>query len=69
MKLGYARISKADGSTTLDLQVDAPAAAGVAPEHLYQDEAPGKRDDDVFAGFPQPVSLAEHRVGLADTRC
>ncbi len=45
MNLGYARISKADGSQTLDLQVDALAAAGVAPEHLYQDEASGKRDD------------------------
>jgi DNA invertase Pin-like site-specific DNA recombinase len=45
MKLGYARISKADGSQTLDLQMDALAAAGVAPEHLYQDEASGKRDD------------------------
>jgi len=45
MKLGYARISKADGSQTLDLQVDALAAAGVVPEHLYRDEASGKRDD------------------------
>jgi DNA invertase Pin-like site-specific DNA recombinase len=45
MKLGYARISKADGSQTLDLQVDALAAAGVAPEHVYRDEASGKRDD------------------------
>lgn len=45
MKLGYARISKADGSQTLDLQIDALAAAGVAPEHVYQDEASGKRDD------------------------
>jgi DNA invertase Pin-like site-specific DNA recombinase len=45
MKLGYALISKADGSQTLDLQVDALAAAGVAPEHVYRDEASGKRDD------------------------
>jgi len=45
MKLGYARISKADGSQTLDLQIDALVAAGVAPEHVYQDEASGKRDD------------------------
>ena len=45
MNLGYARISKADGSQTLDLQIDALAAAGVAPDHLYQDEASGKRDD------------------------
>ncbi|MBC7281958.1 recombinase family protein [Hoeflea sp.] len=45
MNLGYARISKADGSQTLDLQIDALAAVGVAPDHLYQDEASGKRDD------------------------
>jgi DNA invertase Pin-like site-specific DNA recombinase len=45
MNLGYARISKADGSQTLDLQIDALTAAGVAQEHLYQDEASGKRDD------------------------
>lgn len=45
MKLGYARISKADGSQTLDLQMDALAVAGVTPEHVYKDEASGKRDD------------------------
>lgn len=45
MKLGYARISKADGSQTLDLQIDALTAVGVVPDHLYQDEASGKRDD------------------------
>jgi predicted site-specific integrase-resolvase len=48
MKLGYARISKADGSQTLDLQIDALAAAGVAPEHLYQDEASGMRTRKPF---------------------
>src|SRR3546814_5414888 len=45
MNLGDARIAKADGSQTLDLQIDALTAAGVAQEHLYQDEASGKRDD------------------------
>ncbi len=45
MKLGYARISKADGSQTLNLQLDALLAAGVAPEQIYTDEASGKRDD------------------------
>ena len=45
MNLGYARISKAAGSQTLDLQLDALAAAGVTREHVYQDEASGKRDD------------------------
>lgn len=39
MKLGYARISKADGSQSLDLQMDALAAADVALDHIYKDEA------------------------------
>lgn len=45
MKLGYARISKADGSQALDLQLDALTAADVAPDHVYKDQASGKRDD------------------------
>jgi DNA invertase Pin-like site-specific DNA recombinase len=45
MKLGYARISKSDGSQTLDLQLDALAAAGLTPGNIYQDEASGKCDD------------------------
>src|SRR5215212_6413989 len=38
------RVSKADGSQTLDLQRDALLAAGVEPGHLYEDQASGKRD-------------------------
>ncbi|EFO28790.1 resolvase domain-containing protein [Roseibium sp. TrichSKD4] len=45
MKLGYARISKADGSQTLDLQLDALANADVAPDQVYKDEASGKKDN------------------------
>jgi DNA invertase Pin-like site-specific DNA recombinase len=45
MLIGYARISKADGSQSLDLQRDALAAAGVAPERVYEDRASGARDD------------------------
>ncbi|GBR49580.1 recombinase family protein [Neokomagataea thailandica] len=45
MKLGYARISKADGSQVLDLQIDALTAADVEPDHIYTDETSGKRDD------------------------
>jgi len=45
MLIGYARVSKADGSQVLDLQRDALAAAGVAPERLYEDLASGRRDD------------------------
>ena len=45
MKLGYARISKADGSQTLDLQIDALMDADVCPNHIYKDEASGKKDN------------------------
>ena len=44
MLIGYARVSKADGSQSLDPQRDALIAAGVAPEAIYEDEASGKRD-------------------------
>ena len=44
MLIGYARVSKADGSQILDLQVDALRAAGVASEQIYQDEASGTLD-------------------------
>ncbi|WP_343529088.1 recombinase family protein [Sphingomonas sp.] len=46
MLIGYARVSKADGSQVIDLQRDALARAGVDLEHhLYTDAASGKRDD------------------------
>jgi DNA invertase Pin-like site-specific DNA recombinase len=45
MLIGYARVSKTDGSQVLDLQRDALTAAGVSAAHLYSDEASGKRDD------------------------
>jgi DNA invertase Pin-like site-specific DNA recombinase len=45
MEIGYMRVSKADGSQTVDLQRDALVTAGIKPEHLYQDLASGRRDD------------------------
>ncbi len=45
MLIGYARVSKADGSQKTDLQKDALIAEGVKEEHIYQDCASGKRDD------------------------
>lgn len=45
MLIGYARVSKADGSQLLDLQHDALIDAGIAPEHIYSDQTSGKRDD------------------------
>lgn len=45
MLIGYARVSKADGSQSLDLQRDALIAAGVDEARIYTDDASGKRDD------------------------
>ena len=43
--IGYARVSKADGSQPLDLQRDALRAEGVDAGHVYHDVASGVRDD------------------------
>ena len=44
--LGYARVSKADGSQSLDLQREALRAEGIDdPANLYHDFASGGRDD------------------------
>lgn len=43
--IGYARVSKADGSQVHDLQRDALANAGVHADHVYEDTASGKKDD------------------------
>ncbi|MBN2689472.1 MAG: recombinase family protein [Gammaproteobacteria bacterium] len=44
MLIGYARVSKSDGSQTLDLQQDALIKAGVEPEYIYKDLASGRKD-------------------------
>lgn len=44
MLLGYARISKADGNQTIDLQRDALATAGVGESHIYKDKMSGRHD-------------------------
>ncbi|WP_182523045.1 recombinase family protein [Ochrobactrum sp. RH2CCR150] len=45
MLIGYGRISKADGSQSLDLQHDALSAAGVDHQNIYEDRASGSRED------------------------
>lgn len=45
MLVGYARVSKADGSQSLDLQRDAFRDAAVSNKHIYDDFASGKKDD------------------------
>jgi DNA invertase Pin-like site-specific DNA recombinase len=45
MLVGYVRVSKANGSQSLDLQRDALIEAGVEPDAIYDDHASGKLDD------------------------
>jgi DNA invertase Pin-like site-specific DNA recombinase len=45
MLIGYMRVSKSDGTQTLDLQRNALLTAGVAPERIYADRASGRKDD------------------------
>ena len=47
MLIGYARISKSDGSQVLDLQKDALIEAGVKADSIYEDQVSGKKDDRV----------------------
>jgi DNA invertase Pin-like site-specific DNA recombinase len=44
MLIGYMRVSKSDGSQTMDLQCDALIAAGVDPAQIYEDRASGRLD-------------------------
>lgn len=44
MLIGYARVSKADGSQVFDLQRDALVKAGVEEQRIYHDQASGKLD-------------------------
>lgn len=45
MYIGYARISKADESQVLDLQIDALIEAGVGKENIYTDKISGVKDN------------------------
>jgi DNA invertase Pin-like site-specific DNA recombinase len=44
MLIGYARVSKSDGSQTLDLQQDALVKAGIEADYIYKDLASGRKD-------------------------
>lgn len=43
MKIGYARVSKSDGSQVTDMQRDALISYGVLPENIYEDHASGAK--------------------------
>ena len=42
--IGYIRVSKSDGSQSLDLQLDAVINAGVDSKRIYKDLASGRKD-------------------------
>jgi len=44
MLIGYARISKADDSQVLDLQIDALIESGIDKENIYTDKISGVKD-------------------------
>ena len=62
MKLGYVRVSKADGSQVLDLQMDALIEAGVEKKDIYQDQASGKKDDHPGWTLPEGVKRRRYLV-------
>ncbi|WP_320196528.1 recombinase family protein (plasmid) [Agrobacterium rosae] len=43
--IGYARVSKSDGSQLHDLQRDALTKAGIESDMVYEDSVSGKKDD------------------------
>jgi DNA invertase Pin-like site-specific DNA recombinase len=43
--IGYARISKSDGSQSIDFQIDALKKVGVKLDHIYQDCTSGKNTE------------------------
>ena len=45
MLIGYARVSKADNSQVLDLQIDALTNAGVNEGNIYTDKISGSKDE------------------------
>lgn len=45
MKIGYVRVSKADGSQVLNLQEDAMRALDIDPSNIYYDRLSGKKDN------------------------
>jgi len=47
MFIGYSRISKSDGSQTLDLQTDALIKVGVKQENIYSDKVSGVKEERV----------------------
>lgn len=83
MLIGYIRVSKSDGSQSLDLQRDALLEAGVESHRIYEDLASGRKDarpglDNCLKALQPGNTLViwkldrlgrdlKHLVGLVDT--
>jgi len=83
MLIGYVRVSKSDGSQSLDLQRDALLEAGVESHRIYEDLASGRKDarpglDNCLKALQPGNTLViwkldrlgrdlKHLVGLVDT--
>ncbi len=63
MLIGYARVSKADGSQLLDMQLDALISAGVAADRIYEDRGAGvqqKGPPTKPRGLPEGAAVRQH---------
>ena len=47
MKIGYVRVSKANGSQNFDLQIDALIKEGVKKENIYSDKVSGVKEERI----------------------
>ena len=62
MLIGYARISKADGSQSLDLQRDALREAGVSDDAIYEDQASGQQRDTKVSELCLELGVTKARI-------
>ena len=62
MLIGYVRVSKADGSQLLDMQLDALIGAGVAADRIYEETAGVQQKGPPARprGLPEGAAARQH---------
>ena len=68
MLIGYARVSKADGSQLLDLQRDALLGTGIAEERIYEDRALGTQGSPSRSGCLSQGAAARQYLRRLEAR-